>query len=141
MRWRKKRNMFQSPINVSACSHVKSISFATFFLKCFVAETKKNSNQFGFFLFVSAAEILCCKWENMRKPTCPGTLSRFSKTFLLLSNQIHRKFKTNQNILSKTSHNKMADSENVQPKEKLSDEEKQLLSFLINKIKHSDLQK
>ena len=57
----KKRNMFQSPINVSACSHVKSISFATFFLKCFVAETKKNSNQFGFFLFVSAAEILCCK--------------------------------------------------------------------------------
>ena len=70
----------------------------------------------------------------MRQPTCPHTLSRFSETFFLLSNQIHRKFKTNQNILSKTFYNKMADSENVQPKQKQSDEEK---TTLINSYKQN----
>ena len=65
----------------------------------------------------------------MRKPTCPRTLSRLLKHFFL-SNQVHGKFKTNQNILSKTFCDKMADSENVQPKQKLSD--KKNLSTLIN---------
>ena len=55
--------------------------------------------------------------------------------FILLSNQIHRKFKTNQNILSKTFYNKIADSENVQPEQKLSDEEK---ATLIDFYKHND---
>ena len=58
---------------------------------------------------------------------CPRSLSRFSETFFLLSNQIHRKFKTNQNILSKTFYNKMADSENLQLKQKLSNEKKTTL--------------
>ena len=65
----------------------------------------------------------------MRKPTCPRTLSRLLKHFFL-SNQVHGKFKTNQNILSKTFCDKMADSENVQPKQKLPD--KKNLSTLIN---------
>ena len=47
----------------------------------------------------------------------------------------------NQNILNKIFYNKMADSESVQPKQKLSDEEKQLLLILINIIKPSRLQK
>ena len=54
-------------------------------------------------------------------------MSRFFETCYLLSNQIHRKFKTNQNILSKRFYNKMADSENMQLKQKLSDEEKPIL--------------
>ena len=45
MHGNKKRNMLQSPMNVSACPHIKFLCFATFFLKFFVAETKKNSNQ------------------------------------------------------------------------------------------------
>ena len=77
----------------------------------------------------------------MRKSTCPRTLSRFSEIFFLLSNQIHRKFKANQNMLSKTFYNKMVDRENVQPKQKLSDEDKQLLSAFIKRIKQSGLQK
>ena len=47
----KKRNMLQSPINVSVCPHVKFLCFATFFLKFCVVETKKNSSQVEFFLF------------------------------------------------------------------------------------------
>ena len=70
----------------------------------------------------------------MRKSTCPRTLSRFAEIFFLLSNQIHRKFKANQNMLSKTFYNKMVDSENVQPKQKLSDEEK---TTLINFYKEN----
>ena len=107
----KKRNMLLLPINVSVRPHF------------------------------SATKILCCKWENMRKPTSPGTLSRFCETFFLLSNQIHWKFKMNQNILTKIFYNKMADSESMQPNQKLSDEEKQLLLILINIIKPSRLQK
>ena len=60
----------------------------------------------------------------MRKPMCPRTLSRFSETFFLLSNQIHRKLKTNQNILFKPFYNKMRI---VKTKQKLSDEEKATL--------------
>ena len=70
----------------------------------------------------------------MRKPTSPRTLSRFSEIFFLLSDQIHGKFKTNQSILSKTFYNKMTDSENVKPKQKLSDEEK---TTLINFYKQN----
>ena len=47
----------------------------------------------------------------------------------------------NQNILTKIFYNKMADSESMQPNQKLSDEEKQLLLILINIIKPSRLQK
>ena len=71
----------------------------------------------------------------MRKPKCPRTLSRFSETFFLLSNQIHREFKTNQNILSNIFCNKIADSENVQPKQRLFDEEK---TTLINFSKQNE---
>ena len=60
----------------------------------------------------------------MRKPMCPRTLSRFSETFFLLSNQIHQKLKTNQNILFKPFYNKMRI---VKTKQKLSDEEKATL--------------
>ena len=67
---------------------------------------------------------MCRKWENMRKPMCPRTLSRFSETFFLLSNQIHQKLKTNQNILFKPFYNKMRI---VKTKQKLSDEEKATL--------------
>ena len=35
--------MLQSSINVSTCPHVKFLYFATFFLKCFVAEPKKKT--------------------------------------------------------------------------------------------------
>ena len=62
----------------------------------------------------------------MKKPACPSFLSRFAETFLLLSSQIHWKLKINQNIL--TFYNKMVGSENVQLKQKLPDEENQLLS-------------
>ena len=55
---------------------------------------------------------------------CPRTLSRFSETFFLLSNQIHQKLKTNQNILFKPFYNKMRI---VKTKQKLSDEEKATL--------------
>ena len=41
---------------------------------------QKNSNWFD------CEKTWCCKWENMRKPTCPHT-------FFLLSNHIHQKFK------------------------------------------------
>ena len=60
----------------------------------------------------------------MRKPMCSRTLSRFSETFFLLSNQIHQKLKTNQNILFKPFYNKMRI---VKTKQKLSDEEKATL--------------
>ena len=42
---------------------------------------QKKSNWFEIFV-VSAKKILCCKWENVRKPTCPRNLSRFSETYL-----------------------------------------------------------
>ena len=61
-------------------------------------------------------------------------MSRFSEICFLLFNQIHRKFKTNQNILSKTFYKNMADGESVQPKQKLSDEEK---TTLINFYKQN----
>ena len=134
--------------NEICCNHkymfqrVSALNFfgLQLFSSIFCCWNKKKSNQFDFF-FVSATKILCYKWENMRKSTCPRTLSRFSEIFFLLSNQIHRKFKANQNMLSKTFYNKMVDSENVQPKQKLSDEDKQLLSAFIKRIKQSGLQK
>ena len=109
------------------------------FLKFFVAETKKEtkknkqtkktkSNQFDlFFLFQQQKSYVVSEktWKNLR---VHALWVDFLKCFLL-SNQIHRKFKTNQNIL--TFYNKMVDSANVQPKQKLPDEENQLLSTYI----------
>ena len=64
----------------------------------------------------------------MKKLACPLSLSRFSKTFFLLSSQIHQKFKSNQNM--RTFYDKMVDNENVQLKQKLPDGENQILSHV-----------
>ena len=66
--------------------------------------------------------------RKQEKTRLSRSLSRFSKTFFLLSNQIYQKFKSNQNM--RTFYNEIVDSENVQLKQKLPDEENQILSHV-----------
>ena len=63
--------MLQSPINVSTCSHVKFLCFATFFLKFFVAEIKKQiQTDLIFFLLQQQKSYVASEktYENPRVP-------------------------------------------------------------------------
>ena len=68
--------------------------------------------------------------RSMRNLTCLRTLGRIFETLFLLSNEIHyMKVQNKPNI-----HFKMADSQNMQSKQKLSDDEK---TTLINFYKEN----
>ena len=133
--------MMQSPINVSVCPHVKFLCFEIFFLKFFVAETKKkNSDQFEIFLFV------CFSNKNLmlqvRKHAKTHTLSRFCETFFFF---YPTKF-TDSSKQTKTFYPKYFTTrwrivKTCRRSNSCLMKKKQLLSTFINRIKHSDFQK
>ena len=108
------KNIF---VAIASCPRVKYPCFTTFFAQS----------------FVSATNFSYCKWESLK----PRLEKIFCNIFYFHQSNSFTWLKTNQNktfslIAHKTLHFEMEENQHMQPKQKLSDEEKnKLINSLI----------